>query len=162
MLDTKSDYALNKVDKTAIVCPSVTGEHIRLTREDFSTEEEFERWKNWSDDDYHKIELAGRKEDDCLSFEAQRDVPTPSAEELFFAPYITAEQTELRQSLLAGFKTHLTEKQYRRMCLYYLEGKDEMEIAALEGVSQSSVSRSISSGAKNVERFLKKFLRGTA
>ena len=80
MLDTQSDYALNKIDKTAIVCPSVTGEHVRLTREDFSSEEEFLRWKSWSDDDYHKIELDGRKDDDCLSFEAQKDTPSPSAE----------------------------------------------------------------------------------
>ena len=41
MLDPKSDYALNKVDKEAIVCPSATGVHTRLTREDFASEEEF-------------------------------------------------------------------------------------------------------------------------
>ena len=41
MFDTRSVYALNKLDKDAIVYPSVTGEDIRLTREDFSSEEEF-------------------------------------------------------------------------------------------------------------------------
>lgn len=160
MLDTHSDYALNKIDKTAIVCPSATGEHIRLTREDFSTEEEFERWKNWSDDDYHKIELAGRKEDDCLSFEAQRDVPTPSAEELFFAPYITAEQAEKRRRMLAQIKNHLTEKQYRRLCLYYLDGKTEAEIAVIEGITQQRISKSLIAGAKIVEKFFQDFLHG--
>ena len=45
MFDTKSDFALNKFDKDAIVCPSATGVHIRLTREDFASEEEFLRWK---------------------------------------------------------------------------------------------------------------------
>ena len=35
MFDSQSDYALNKVDKDAIVCPSVTGGHVRLTLEDF-------------------------------------------------------------------------------------------------------------------------------
>ena len=75
MFDTHSDYSLNKLDREAIVCPCASGEHIRLTREDFSSEEEFARWKAWSDEDYHEIELGGRKDDDCLSFEAQRDTP---------------------------------------------------------------------------------------
>ena len=38
MFDTHSDYALNKADKNAIVCPSVTGEHIRFpVRKSFCT-----------------------------------------------------------------------------------------------------------------------------
>ena len=41
MFDTKSDYALNKRGKSAIVCSSATGAHIRLTREDFASEEAF-------------------------------------------------------------------------------------------------------------------------
>ncbi len=52
MFDTKSDFALNKFDRDAIVCRSVTGVHIRLTRADFASEEEFLRWKVWSDGDY--------------------------------------------------------------------------------------------------------------
>ena len=44
MFDPKSDYALNKKDKDAIVCPSVTGVHIRLVREDFASEKEFLYW----------------------------------------------------------------------------------------------------------------------
>lgn len=46
MFDKRCDYALNHLDKTAIVCQSVTGKHIRLTREDFSSEEEFFGGKN--------------------------------------------------------------------------------------------------------------------
>lgn len=37
MFDTKSDYSLNKNDPDAIVCRSVDGVHIRLTRENFAT-----------------------------------------------------------------------------------------------------------------------------
>ena len=59
MFNPKSDYALNKLDPDAIVCKSVSGVHIRLTREDFSSEEEFLYWKKLSDSDYHKRELAG-------------------------------------------------------------------------------------------------------
>lgn len=60
MFDTKSDFALNKFDRDAIVCRSVTGVHIRLTREDFACEEEFLRWKVWSDGDYYDTEKDGR------------------------------------------------------------------------------------------------------
>ena len=67
MFDSKSDYALNKKDQEAIVCPSVTGVHIRLTREDFASEEEFLRWKAGSDGDYKGIESAGRSDyDNCI------------------------------------------------------------------------------------------------
>ena len=71
MLDTQSDYALNKMDKTSIVCPSVTGEHTRLTREDFSSEEEFLYWKEWSDSNYHKIENDDQYDSRCLSLDTQ-------------------------------------------------------------------------------------------
>lgn len=60
MFDTKSDFALNKFDQKAIVCRSVTGIHIRLTHEDFACEEEFLRWKVWSDGDYYDTEKDGR------------------------------------------------------------------------------------------------------
>ena len=76
MFDTKSDFALNKFDKDAIVCPSAIGVHIRLTREDFTSEEEFLRWKVWSDNDYHDIEKAGRGYYDyCLSLLCPRPEP---------------------------------------------------------------------------------------
>ena len=46
MFDRRSDYALNKQDPEAIVYKSVTDIHIRLTRYDFSSPEEFEAWKS--------------------------------------------------------------------------------------------------------------------
>ncbi len=41
----KSDYALNKLDPNAIIYIDAEGRTERLTREDFSSEEEFSRWK---------------------------------------------------------------------------------------------------------------------
>lgn len=61
MFDRNSDYALNKKDPDAIVCKSATGIHIRLTRADFSSAEEFEKWKRWSDENYHAIEKADHR-----------------------------------------------------------------------------------------------------
>lgn len=53
MFNRKSIYALNKKDPNAIVYTDADGNLIRLTRDDFSNEEEFLRWKKISDMDYH-------------------------------------------------------------------------------------------------------------
>lgn len=157
MLDTRSVYALNKMDKDAIVCPSVTGEDIRLTREDFSSEEEFLHWKKLSDADYRKIENDGQSNSRCLSLDAQGDTPAPSAEEAALAPYIAAEKAERREWLLEQLRIHLTEKQFRRIRLYYLDGRTEDEIAILEGVGQRRISTSITTGTKIVEKIFWEF-----
>lgn len=162
MFDKRCDFALNRMDKTAIVCQSVTGEHIRLTQEDFASEDEFNKWKAWSDDDYHKIQLAGRNDDECLSFDEVRDLFSPSAEDVLLAPVMAEEAQKRKREFLRKIKYELTETQYRRLRLYYLDGKGEVEIAELEGVNQSSISRSISSGTKLVERLFKNFMRATA
>lgn len=143
MLDTQSDYALNKVDKTSIVCSSVTGEHIRLTREDFSSDEEFSFWKKWSDDDYHKIELDGRNDGDCLSFEAQQDTPSPSAEDVLLLCFLDEEKAVQRAALKKKLKTLLTPLQFRRLQMYYIERLGAEEIAVLDGVSHQAVSLSL-------------------
>ena len=59
MFNKKSEYAQNKREKDSIIYISVNG-HIRLTRADFSSEEEFLRWKQWSDEDYYETERRGR------------------------------------------------------------------------------------------------------
>lgn len=47
MFNRKSIYALNKKDPNAIVYTDADGNLIRLTRDDFSNEEEFLRWKRY-------------------------------------------------------------------------------------------------------------------
>ena len=122
MFDTKSDFALNKFDKDAIVCPSATGVHIRLTREDFASEEDFLRWKIWSDGDYHDIEKAGRGYYDyCISLSEAGNTGI-SAEDIFIAPLLEAEQEERRAALLRQVKGLLTETQYRRLWMYRVKG----------------------------------------
>ena len=160
MFDTKSDYSLNKSDPDAIVCKSADGVHIRLTREDFDSEEEFLCWKNWSDDDYYTTENDKRRYyDNCLALNETLDVPSPSAEDEMLAPILEAECDERRAVLLEMVKSSLTSKQYRRLRMYYLQGMTEAEIARQEGVGQRRISTSISSGKKIVEKFFHKFFR---
>ena len=54
MYNKKSDYALNKKNKDAIVSRNAAGEYIKLTKEEFASEEEFAHWKKWSDDEYRQ------------------------------------------------------------------------------------------------------------
>ena len=160
MFDTKSDYSLNKNDQDAIVCRSAEGVHIRLTRKDFDSEEEFLRWKNWSDNDYYTTENTKRGYyDNCLALNEAVDVPLPSAEEEMMAPMLKAESDERRAAQLEMVKSSLTSKQYRRLKMYYVQGMTEAEIARQEGVGQRRISTSISSGKKIVERFFQEFLR---
>ena len=62
MFNRKSSYALNKKDPNTIVYIDANDVIIRLTREDFASEEEFLKWKSLSDADYH----ASEKEDHRL------------------------------------------------------------------------------------------------
>ena len=160
MFDTKSDYSLNKGDPDAIVCRSADGVHIRLTREDFDSEEEFLRWKSWSDDDYHSMVKTGRSYDDnCISLIEAVDAHLPSAEEVMLSPMLKAENDERRAVLLEMVKASLTSKQYRRLWMYYLQGMTEAEIARQEGVGQPRVCNSLNTGRKIVEKFFQEFLR---
>ena len=53
MFNRKSSYALNKKDASAIVYIDANENIVRLTHEDFASEEEFQKWKSWSDENYH-------------------------------------------------------------------------------------------------------------
>ena len=53
MFNRKSSYALNKKDPNAIVYMDANEAIIRLTCKDFASEEEFLKWKSWSDGNYH-------------------------------------------------------------------------------------------------------------
>ena len=155
MFDKHCDYALNRLDKGAIVCQSVIGNPIRLTPDQFSSVAEFNRWKAWSDDDYHKIQLAGRDDDNCLSFSEGLDAVVPSAEDVFFAPFLEKEQREKAVSLVAQVKAILTETQYRRLWKSCVERKTVIQIAQEENVTEPSVSESIT---RAKEKIFKKFL----
>ena len=99
MFDSKSDYALNKLDQDAIVCKSATGVHIRLTREDFDSEEEFQYWKEWSDCDYHNTDKVGRSfYDHCIALNEALDSAGLSIEDVLIV------NANRKMSIFAGMK----------------------------------------------------------
>ena len=160
MFDTKSDFALNKFDRDAIVCRSVTGVHIRLTRADFASEEEFLRWKVWSDGDYYDTEKDGRDfYDNGIPLDPRVDKlgAVPSIEAgILAAPdaaEASAEQAQRTAVLMEQIKACLTETQYRRLWMFHARKMNVTAIARAEGISKASASRSISAALKNISNF---------
>lgn len=160
MFDTKSDFALNKFDRDAIVCRSVTGVHIRLTRADFASEEEFLRWKVWSDGDYYDTEKDGRDfYDNGIPLDPRVDklgaVPSIEAGILaaLDAAEASAEQAQRTAVLMEQIKACLTETQYRRLWMFHARKMNVTAIARAEGISKASAYRSISAALKNISNF---------
>lgn len=159
MYNKKSVYALNKHDAEAIVYPSAEGETVRLTRQDFNTDAEFMFWKQWSDQDYHA-------EDNADVREARHTIPidllpeqvlsVPGTEQQMLLDLDRFERGKLCAETIRLIRQSVTELQYRRMWLYYVEGLTQQEIAAHESVGQQRISVSLTAGRKRIKKY---FLR---
>jgi len=147
MFDVNSDFALNKAKKDVIVCKSVTGVHIELTQADFSSAEEFQKWKDWSDLDYQKIEAAGRNDTNCCSLNPERDSTGLSLEDDLIASLDKADadiaKRKTTQDRVASVKKVLTKAQYRRLWMYCVDKLSMTEIAAREHVARQRINRSL-------------------
>ena len=154
MFDKKSDYALNRLDPDAIVCKSASGIHIRLTRADFASEEEFLRWKDWSDGSYREIERADASfsKHTCGLPEWHGAVQSP--EVAVFEIQEQKERQELCRLLWEGLDNCLTPVQRRRLWLYCVEGLTVRQIAAAENVSHPSVVECLKTAKRKLKIFL--------
>ncbi len=153
MYNKKSDYALNKKNKDAIVSRNAAGKYIKLTKEEFASEEEFKKWKEWSDDEYrqeYNAEQSHKRLKNKLQKQAEYEVVSLSVEQILLNDLADEE----RKALLNKIKSVLTETQFRRLWLYYVKGISMTEIGKLDKVSKVSVHYSIEA-AKN--KIVKKF-----
>jgi len=161
MFDRSSDYALNKKDPEAIVCKSVTDIHIRLTRLDFASQEEFETWKRWSDEDYHEIERQDHIYHNhtlTASVLAEIVLAAFSPEEEVMDRQNRMEREQLYRAIRDALETQLTPAQRRRLWLYAVDGLTEDEIASKEQVRQQSVSKRINAAKKILRKVLKRWV----
>lgn len=144
MFNRKSIYALNKKDPNAIVYSDADGNLIRLTRDDFASEEEFLYWKKLSDANYHREEKADHLYNDgTLSLEglSEEAIAVPPAEEGYIAEIDLSERHLLGNLLLEGMGTKLTELQRTRLWLYCVNGLSEQAVAEKYGVDQQRISK---------------------
>lgn len=159
MFNNQSDYALNKKDSTAIVYQDANGTIVRLTEEAFSSKKEFRKWKNWTNMKCHSEE---KKE----HIHANHTVSLDGLD-LVLPASLGIEEVRLEEEnhriwknmqfvMLQQVHSLLTETQFRRMLLYYGEGKDTYEIAKMEGTCHQAISQSLAAAEKKIASKLKK------
>ena len=157
MFDPKSDYALNKMAPDAIVYKDAAGEVTRLTQADFPSLEEFQRWKAWSDENYHDIEKASHvyyNHTRSLHGLSEKAIAVPSPEDTMMEDQEQQERRELRRMLMKGLDSCLTPTQRRRLWLYCVEGLTVRQIAQAEGAAHQNVVKSIKTAKKKIKKFL--------
>lgn len=157
MLNPKSDYALNKMDPKAIVYIDSRGTLIRLTVENFASPEEFQRWKKWSDGDYHKIDNAGAvfsRRTLSLQGLSEQIIAVQSPEEFLIMLQDQQERAELRRLLMEGVDSCLTQSQRRRLWLYYVDGLTVRQIAEAENVKHQSIAECLAAAKKKLQKYL--------
>ena len=158
MFDPKSDYALNKKDPDAIVYINAAGTLTQLTLADFSSLEEFQQWKAWSDESYHQIEnadLALSKRTLSLRGLSEKATAVQSPEDTLIETLEQQEREEMRRLLMQGLENCLTPAQRRRLWLHCVEGLTVRQIACLEHTSHQNIVKSIKAAKKKI---LKVFL----
>lgn len=156
MVNKNSIYALNKKDPDAIVYPSANGKLIRVTREDFPSEEEFLAFKKWSDENFHEEEkLDHREANHVLSADdlSEAALAVPAADVLMERQHERAEKRKIASDMVVKLKDKLTDIQFRRLWMYCVEGKTEQQIAEIEGVDQQRISKSILAAKKKIKKF---------
>ncbi len=152
MFDKKSHFSLNKRRKDAIVYASVSGEII-LTKDDFPTKEDFEKWKSWSDIDYKTSEQNERAYYDHLSLKDGEECFAEEEEEKSNG----MDRERKCAQLMMEVRKVLTAAQYRRLWMYEVEGMTAEQIAKAEGIAHQNVSKSIRAARKKVLK-LKQYL----
>ncbi len=156
MFNKKSDYALNKKDPDAIVYPSADGKLIRLTRDDFGSEDAFIRFKLWSDENYHitdNEDHAHAKRQLSLEGLSDEAVCTPAVDTFLEEQHDRLVQFRSNAELVEQIKSCMTEIQFRRLWMFCVDGMTESEIAKVEGVGQRRVSTSLTAARKRIKKF---------
>jgi len=155
MFDPKSDYALNKADTEAIVYIDSSGAVTRLTQTSFASLEEFQRWKAWSDTDYHKLEKKNHIFSNHTVLTTGDGIAVQSAEDMLIAAQDQQERQELVHLLMLGLDSCLTQTQHRRLWMHSVDGMTVRQIAAVENVSHPSVVECLMAAKRRLQKFLK-------
>lgn len=156
VFDRKSLYARNKLNPDAIVCSDNTNGERLITREYFSSEAEFHFWKEWSDGDYHTQAKADNQEyKHTVSLHALAEGVgcVTSPEETAIRRFERSLRGNVSAKQIQLVQTIITEKQYRRLWLYGVEGMTQQEIGRRENVSQKRISKSIIAAKKKIKIF---------
>ena len=151
MPDKNSIYTLNKKDPKAIIYTDADRNIIRLTRADFDTEADFQKWKAWSDENYHDEEKSDHVEDNHTSPLAEKAGAADGPEVIIEQRIEKQTQDQYAAETVIRIKGQLTEKQFRRLWMYCVGGLTQQQIAEAEEVGQRRVSTSITAAIKKIK-----------
>ncbi len=152
MYDKKSLYGLNKTDPDHITYTDAIKGKVTLSHKAFSSREEFSKWKRWSDADYRQEEQGDNRfsrHNYPMAF-ATDYVNDDTPESIFSRKLDRREQIADCRGIVSDIQAIVTETQFRRMWLYYVIGKTEVQVALLEGCSHQMISKSLASARKKI------------
>lgn len=155
MFNPQSNYSRNKQEHNAIVYCDAFGDVMHLTAADFGSEEEFRKWKSWSDENYHiedKLDVVERKHTVPIDLVSDAALTIPGIDVVMIRKYESAEKYRQATVMIAQFKDKLTKTQFRRLCLYFMDKMCTGEIGAIEGVSHQNISKSIIAAIKKIKK----------
>lgn len=155
MFNRKSSYALNKKDTNAIVYIDANGRMIRLTCEDFASQEEFQKWKSWSDKNYHtedNRDVAEGKHNTPIDDLPEAALAIPAIDVVMERRHEKAERRRQASAMVSQIRDELTETQFRRLWMYFVDGMTIDEIGEIEGVRHQNISKSIGSAMKKIKK----------
>lgn len=158
MFNRKTNYALNKKCSTAIVYSDAYGNVHQITENDFLSTEEFVFWKEWVEAEDHIEEKQNhiyRNHFLCLEPLLSERSSIPSVEDQFISNLESSETGKMVNMQLQLIRTVLSEKQFRRLWLYFVCNMDSYQIADMEVVSHQAVIKSINAGRKKVFNLFK-------
>ena len=156
MFNRKSSYALNKKDPDAIVYMDANEVIVRLTREDFASEEEFLKWKSWSDGNYHtedNQDVVEGKHNTSIDGLSEAAFSIPAIDAVMDRKHEKAERRRVASAMVSQIRDKLTETQFRRLWMYYVDGMTVDEIGRIEGIRHQNISKSIGSAIKKIKKF---------
>ena len=156
MPDKNSIYTLNKKDPEAIIYTDADRHIIRLTHADFDTEADFQKWKAWSDQNYHEEEKRDHVEDNHTTPLDERAGAADGPEVIIEQRIEKQTKDRYAAETVIRIRGKLTEKQFSRLWLRYVDGLDVEDIAQREGTVHSSISESIAAAKKKISTFFSK------
>ena len=117
---------------------------IRLTREDFASEEEFLNWKSWSDENYHtedNQDVVEGKHNTSIDDLSEAALSIPAIDVVMDRKHEKAERHRAASAMVSQIRDKLTETQFRRIWMYYVGGMTVDEVGEKEGVSLQKCRR---------------------
>ncbi len=123
--------------------------------EDFASEEEFLKWKSWSDGNYHTEDnrdvVEGKHH---MSFDnlSEAALSIPAIDVVMDHQHEKAELRRMASAMVSQIRDRLTETQFRRLWMYLVDGMTIDEIGGKEGVSHQAISLSITTTIRKIKK----------